>query len=358
MGGGAVPGRACSSEKCRLITCRPEVRVDIMKSDEKKKATARDLAEEHHGRGAGPQPKARPRSRPGTESGRVEPPVRLDALQLYIREINRYPLLTREQEQDLARRYREQGDPDAARMLVTSNLRLVVKIAMDFQRHWMHNLLDLIQEGNIGLMQAVRKFDPYREIKFSYYSSYWIKAYILKFIIDNWKLVKIGTTQAQRKLFFNLKKEKERLDAQGFDAAPKLISERLQVKESEVVEMDQRLGSWEVSIDTPISEGSREQRKDVMAADQVSVEDRLADAEMKEVLLKKIGEFRRFLDRKELDILERRLLAEKPMTLHELGERHQVSRERVRQIEARLINRLRDYLRQEVRDFDELRSGP
>jgi RNA polymerase sigma-32 factor len=287
---------------------------------------------------------------------RPEPPARLDALQLYIWEINRYPLLTREQEKELAIRYREHGDTEAARQLVTANLRLVVKIAMDFQRHWMHNLLDLIQEGNIGLMQAVKKFDPYRDIKFSYYASYWIKAYILKFIIDNWKLVKIGTTQAQRKLFFNLKKEKERLDAGGFDAAPKLISERLHVKESEVVEMDQRLGSWELSLETPISEGSREQRKDVMAADQASAEDRLAEAEIKRVLREKVREFRKFLDQKELDILEMRLLAEKPMTLHELGERHNVSRERVRQIEARLVKRLRNYLRQEMSDFDELQG--
>ncbi len=289
---------------------------------------------------------------------RPEHPARLDALQLYIWEINRYPLISREQEKELAIRYREHGDTEAARQMVTANLRLVVKIAMDFQRHWMHNLLDLIQEGNIGLMQAVKKFDPYRDIKFSYYASYWIKAYILKFIIDNWKLVKIGTTQAQRKLFFNLKKEKERLDATGFDAAPKLISERLHVKESEVVEMDQRLGSWEVSLETPISEGSREQRKDVMAADQVSVEDRLADAEIKEVLRDKVREFRKFMDGKELDILEKRLLAEKPMTLHELGERHKVSRERVRQIEARLVKRLRNYLRQEMSDFDELQGSP
>ena len=288
---------------------------------------------------------------------RAEPPARMDALQLYLWEINRYPLLTREQEKELSTRFRETGDPEAARQLVTANLRLVVKIAMDFQRHWMHNLLDLIQEGNIGLMQAVKKFDPYRDIKFSYYASYWIKAYILKFIIDNWKLVKIGTTQAQRKLFFNLKKEKERLDARGYDPAPALISERLHVKESEVVEMDQRLGSWEISLDSPISEGSREQRKDVMAADQVSAEERLGDVQLKEVLRDKVGEFRKYLDQKEIDILDERLLAEKPMTLHELGERHKVSRERVRQIEARLIKRLRNYLRQEMTDFEELHGS-
>jgi RNA polymerase sigma-32 factor len=285
------------------------------------------------------------------------PPAGLDPLQLYIWEINRYPLLSREEERELAIRYREQGDAEAARKLVTANLRLVVKIAMDFQRHWMHNLLDLIQEGNIGLMQAVKKFDPYREIKFSYYASYWIKAYILKFIIDNWKLVKVGTTQAQRRLFFNLQKEKERLISEGFEAAPKLISEHLKVKESEVIEMDQRLSGWEVSLEGPVSEDSREQRKDIMAAEGVSVEDALGEREVKELVRGKLQNFRKLLDAKELDILDHRLLAEEPLTLHQLGEIHHVSRERVRQIEARLLKRLRSYLREEISDFEELKGG-
>ena len=167
-------------------------------------------------------------------------------------EIKRYPLLSREEERDLSIRYREKDDMNAGYRLITANLRLVVKIAMDFQRYWMQNLMDLIQEGNVGLMQAVKKFDPYRGYKFSYYASFWIKAYIIKFIMDNWKLVKIGTTQAQRKLFFNLRKEKERLEAQGIEASPKLLSHRLDVKESEIIEMDQRLNSWEISLDSPL----------------------------------------------------------------------------------------------------------
>jgi RNA polymerase sigma-32 factor len=151
------------------------------------------------------------------------------------------------EEKELAVRIQEHGDPEAAIELVTSNLRLVVKIALEFQRVWMQNLLDLIQEGNIGLMQAVKKFDPYKNVKFSYYASFWIKAYILKFIMDNWRLVKIGTTQGQRKLFFKLKKEKQKLIDQGFDPKPKLLSERLGVSEREIVDMDQRLDSWDVS---------------------------------------------------------------------------------------------------------------
>ncbi|ETR74641.1 MAG: hypothetical protein OMM_06222 [Candidatus Magnetoglobus multicellularis str. Araruama] len=133
--------------------------------------------------------------------------VQYDPLQRYLAEVSRYELLTREEEIELATLVQETGDPDAAYRLTASNLRLVVKIAMEFQRIWMQNLLDLIQEGNIGLMQAVKKFDPYKNVKFSYYASFWIKAYILKFIMDNWRLVKIGTTQAQRKLFFKLKKK-------------------------------------------------------------------------------------------------------------------------------------------------------
>ena len=171
------------------------------------------------------------------------------------------PLLRREDETDLAIRYREKGDIEAAYKMVTANLRLVVKIAMGFQRYWMQNLMDLIQEGNVGLMQAVKKFDPYKGYKFSYYASFWIKAYIIKFIMDNWKLVKIGSTQAQRKLFFNLRKEKERLEAQGIEASHKLLSHRLDVKESEVVEMDQRLNSWDVSLDSPLNEDSEDTYK-------------------------------------------------------------------------------------------------
>ena len=146
--------------------------------------------------------------------------VKFDPLQRYLSEISNYKLLTREQERELGILVMEHGDKDAAYRLVTSNLRLVVKIALEFQRVWMQNLLDLIQEGNIGLMQAVKKFDPYKNVKFSYYASFWIKAYILKFIMDNWRLVKIGTTQGQRKLFFKLKKEKQKLIDDGFEPRP------------------------------------------------------------------------------------------------------------------------------------------
>jgi len=161
-----------------------------------------------------------------TTSARPQP-VSFDPFRLYLDEIKRYPLLSREEERELAIRYREKDDMEAGYKLVTANLRLVVKIAMGFQRYWMQNLMDLIQEGNVGLMQAVKKFDPYRGYKLSYYASFWIKAYIIKFIMENWKLVKIGTTQVQRKLFFNLRKEKERIEAQGIEASPEVLSLRL-----------------------------------------------------------------------------------------------------------------------------------
>src|SRR5213076_2191000 len=161
-------------------------------------------------------------------------------MQAYMAEVHRHPLLTRDEEHALAIRYREQGDLAAAARLVASNLRLVVKLAHQYHRNPLA-LLDLIQEGNIGLMQAVKKYDPERGVKLSSYAAWWIRAYILRFIMDNWKLVKLGTTEAQRKLFFKLRQEQERLTAQGFDVTPKLLAERLNVTEQDVVEMDQRL---------------------------------------------------------------------------------------------------------------------
>jgi RNA polymerase sigma-32 factor len=233
----------------------------------------------------------------------------------------------------------------------------VVKIAMDFQRYWMQNLMDLIQEGNVGLMQAVKKFDPYRGYKFSYYASFWIKAYIIKFIMDNWKLVKIGTTQAQRKLFFNLRKEKERLEAQGIEASPKLLSHRLDVKESEIVEMDQRLNSWEISLDSPLREDSEDTHKSFLPSGDLPVDDQLADQEAKAILHEKLMLFRQQLKGKEAAIFDQRLLTEEPMTLQEIGDRFGISRERVRQLESRLKKNLKAYLEEEIADIDLLQES-
>ncbi len=283
-------------------------------------------------------------------------PMDLDLVQRYIREANNFFLLTPDEEKSLTTHYHETGDRETASRLITSNLRLVIKIALEFQKYWMKNLLDLIQEGNIGLMHAIKKFDPYRGIKLSYYASFWIKAYILKFIMDNWKLVKIGTTQSQRKLFYNLKREKEKLRALGFEPGPKLLADALNVREEEVIEMDQRLGGWELSLDAPLKEGSDEYHKNFLPSTEPQVEEILAQAELKDMFRQKLAEFRRDLNDKEMDILDLRLLAEKGMTLQEIGARHSISRERVRQIEDRLIKRLRQFLKMEIIDWEDYRT--
>jgi RNA polymerase sigma-32 factor len=278
--------------------------------------------------------------------------IKFDPLQRYLSEISQYRLLTREEEVALGKRVQEEGDPDAAYKLVTSNLRLVVKIALEFQRVWMQNLLDLIQEGNIGLMQAVKKFDPYKNVKFSYYASFWIKAYILKFIMDNWRLVKIGTTQGQRKLFFKLKKEKQRLIEEGFDPKPKLLSQRLGVSEREIIDMDQRLDGWDVSLDSPVKEGSDTGRIEFISEGSVSAEDRVAKKEIEALLHNKVAEFRKQMTDRELEIFDQRIFSDTPVTLQEIGDRYSISRERVRQIEKNVIKKMREFFKSEIPDFD------
>ncbi len=278
--------------------------------------------------------------------------AKYDPLQRYLMEISNYRLLTREEEIELAIKVREDEDRDAAYILVTSNLRLVVKIALEFQRVWMQNLLDLIQEGNIGLMQAVKKFDPYKNVKFSYYASFWIKAYILKFIMDNWRLVKIGTTQAQRKLFFKLKKEKQKLVDEGFDPRPKLLSERLGVSEQEIVNMDQRLDSWDVSLDAPLREDSGTEKIEFLSKESESAEQKVAKKEIEALLHEKIAELRKKMTKRELEIFELRIFSDTPATLQEIGDRYGISRERVRQIEKNIIKKIREFFRREIPDFE------
>ena len=277
--------------------------------------------------------------------------VKFDPLQRYLSEISRYNLLTRDQERELGQKVKEHQDPDAAYVLITSNLRLVVKIALEYQRVWMQNLLDLIQEGNIGLMQAVRKFDPYKNVKFSYYASFWIKAYILKFIMDNWRLVKIGTTQGQRKLFFKLKKEKQKLIEEGYDPKPKMLSERLGVSEREIIDMDQRLDGWDVSLDAPLKEDSDTERIEFLDNDDPSIEDQVAKKEMESLLHQKIREFRNDMTTRELEIFDQRIFSDSPVTLQEIGDRYNISRERVRQIEKNIIKRMREFFKKGLPDF-------
>jgi RNA polymerase sigma-32 factor len=277
--------------------------------------------------------------------------VEYDPLLFYLREISKYPLLTREEEKELTRSFYDTRDPETASRIVSANLRLVVKIAMDFQKFWIQNFLDLIQEGNIGLMQAVNKFDPYKGVKFSYYASFWIKAYILKFIMDNWRLVKIGTTQAQRKLFYNLQKEKDRLRALGFEPTPKMIAQKLDVKEKEVVQMEQRLGVLDLSLDAPISRDSTDTHITILPSPGKEIEKEFAKKEALGNLSTHYEEFRTHLKGKEKEIFEKRLLAENPVTLHELGKEFGLSRERVRQIETKIKSKLKKFLKKRIPDL-------
>ncbi len=280
---------------------------------------------------------------------------RRDPFQAYIREVQRYPLLTADEEKTLTREYAETQDPEIARRLVTANLRLVIKLAYEYRRAY-KNMMDLIQEGNIGLMQAVKRYDPYRGVKLSSYSAWWIRAYMLRYILNNWRLVKLGTTQAQRKLFFNLNKQKAKLAAMGIDPTPQLIADRLGVKAKEVVEMDRRMASSEASLDAPLgdAEGRSVARVELMPSDDTGTDDAVASQQLGDLLNKHLQTFRGRLDGKELVIFDKRLVAEEPLTLQRLGDEFGVSRERVRQLEARLAGKLREYLKSQLGDAVEL----
>jgi len=278
--------------------------------------------------------------------------VRYDPLQRYLAEIRRYPLLSREEERRLAVEYREKKDIEAAYRLVTANLRLVVLIAREYQ-HAVRTLLDLIQEGNIGLMEAVKKFDPYRGIRFPSYAVWWVRAYIIRYVMNNWRMVKIGTTQAQRKLFFNLQKEKDRLEAEGFVAGPKLLAQRLDVKESEVVEMEQRLAARDLSVDAPVEAGETATMLDFLPSEDATTEEEVASAESRELISQKVKEFGETLSGKDRVIFEGRLMAEEPLTLQEIGDRYGISRERVRQIEERVKKKLKAYLVANLQDVED-----
>ncbi len=289
--------------------------------------------------------------------------VRYDPLRAYMAEVARHPLLSRDEEHELAVRYRETGDVDAAYRLVASNLRLVVKIAHEYRRT-AFQLLDLIQEGNMGLMQAVKKYDPWKGVKLSSYAAWWIRAYIIRFVMENWRLVKLGTTQAQRKLFFNLGKEREKLLARGIDPTPRLLAHNLQVDEHEVEEMSARMAADDLSLDAPAGSGedeSRSSRLDRLPDGAgAGADEQIGDEQLRRLFREKLEAFAATItDERERYIFEHRLLPgddATPLTLQEIGERFRLTRERARQIEAKLTGRLREYLRAEIPDFELL--GP
>jgi RNA polymerase sigma-32 factor len=275
-----------------------------------------------------------------------------DALGRYMSELRHHAPISREEEHALALRWTEHGDLEAARRLVLANLRLVVKIAMEYRRTWT-NVLDLIQEGNVGLLQAVQRFDPFQGVKLSSYAAYWIRAYILKYLLDNIRLVRLGTTRAQRKLFFRLNREKRALERLGFEVEPRLIAERLDVSEADVIDMEQRLGQSDLSMDAPIrEEEGAATYGDFIASGVRTAEQNVADEELRRVFLEKVKEFAATLDAREQRIVEERILAEEPKTLQEMGDEFGVTRERVRQLEARIVARLREYLRENLVDFE------
>lgn len=277
------------------------------------------------------------------------PLARYDPLQAYMRDVRRYQLLTPEEEQETAIQYFEKGDVNAAAKLVTSNLRLVVKIAYDY-RHAYKNLMDIVQEGNIGLMQAVKKYDPYKGVKLSTYAAWWIRAYILRFILNNARLVKLGTTQAQRKLFFNLKKEKAKLSAMGIEPTSEVVARHLDVPQQEVIEMDRRLASGDISLDAPVKKTDENSRSriELLKSSSQLVDEVLADEEVESILTEKIHSFGKTLYGKEEKIFRERLISEDPKTLQELGNEFGVTRERVRQIEKRLQHKIKKFLTDEL----------
>jgi len=292
------------------------------------------------------------REQAGDERSAGRQLVPVDPLSRYLAELRRFPVLSREQENEIARRYYKYHNPEDAYRLVTANLRLVVKIANEFARA-SRNLLDLIQEGNVGLMEAVKNFDPYRGIRFPSYAVWWVRAYIYRYLINNWRLVKIGTTQAQRKLFFNLRKESERLEAEGFTPQPKLLAQRMGVKESEVREMQERMAQSEVSLDAPAGPEDDIRLVDAIADTGSNPEETTARQEWRNFAQDKVNQFAATLKDKELEIFRTRLLAEEPPTLQEVGVRFGISRERVRQIESRLKRRLKEFLKDQAADIDQ-----
>ena len=277
------------------------------------------------------------------QKGTLAPP---DPFSAYLQEVKKYPILTEEEEKELAIRLKETGDVDAAYKLTTANLMLVVKIAMTFKREW-QNVMDLVQEGNVGLMKAVKNFDPFRGVRLSAYATWWIKSYILKYILDNWRLVRVGTTNARRKLLFNLKKEKERLEREGFDPSTKLLAEHFGVDEGEIIDVEASIGAFDVSFDTPTHPDSP-MTPGQSLSDGKSLEKGAEIGQFREILQQKIEGFKSELKPGEIEILEKRILSESPQSLQEIGDQRGVTREAVRQSEQRLLKKFRIYIEEEM----------
>ncbi|HSR49785.1 MAG TPA: RNA polymerase factor sigma-32 [Acidobacteriota bacterium] len=282
--------------------------------------------------------------------------AKLDPLRKYLLEISQFEPLSAEEERELAERYREDEDEYAAMRLVTANLRLVVKIAMMYKRVY-SNVLDLIQEGNIGLMEAVKRFDPDKGARLPTYASWWIKAYIIKFMLDNLRIVRAGTTNERRRLIFNLRKEKEKLRLQGIDPTPKLIAERLDVEEDTVRELQPFIESSELSLDAKVGEDSPLTYVDTLTDTEAMVDERLAQGELRQLFEDKLDEFAQTLSEREHMILYKRLMAEDPLTLQEIADQYGVTREAIRLNEKSLIAKIKEFMEHELEDVTHIEFG-
>lgn len=276
-------------------------------------------------------------------------------LQRYLAEVRRYPFLSKEEELRLFHEYQAKGSREAAVTLILSNLRVSVSIAAEYL-HTGADHMDLIQEGNVGLMQAIRKFDPTKNVRFYAYAAWWVRAYILRYLLNTYRLVKVGTTQDQRKLFYNLKKERAKLEREGFTPDAKLLADRLNVRERDVIEMDQRLGSWELSLDQPLGPDTEGTLLDVLPAPEAAADEALGQRELRLLFRRKLAEFAHTLDERDEDILRNRLLSETPLTLDDLGQKYGITKERTRQLEARIISKLRAFMKKDIKDFEQLRD--
>lgn len=274
-------------------------------------------------------------------------------LATYFREISKYPLLTKEEEHELAVKYYETKDREALQKLVTSNLRFVVKIAYEYL-HYRIRLMDLIQEGNTGLLKAVQDFDPYKEVRLTTYAVWWIRSYIQEAILKNFSLVKMGTTQAQKKLFYRLKKEQQKLEEMGLSPGQnvKLLASKLDVKEREVEEMSQRLSGSDVSLNAHIGDDERKEHIQNLADPEAPVDQRLGDEEQAKLFKEVLKKFGQTLDGREKLIFQNRLISENPLTLQEIGDKYKVSKERARQLEEQVKDKLKKYVAQHYPDFN------
>ena len=268
-------------------------------------------------------------------------PVVKNSLDSYLTQINQFPLLTKEEEFKLATRYRKDNDIEAAQKLITSNLRFVVKVAFEYKSYGV-KLLDLIQEGNIGLMMAVKKFDPYKGYRFISYAIWWIRAYIQNFIIKTWSLVKIGTTQAQKKLFYKIGKVRKALESdQENEKKYEVLANDLDVAKEDIIEMEQRMSARDLSLDAPFDEDHEMTPLDLLKEGSVNQENALIAEQEKRILQAEVLDAMKRLNEKEAFVIKNRIMAESPLTLQEIGDHLNLSRERVRQIESEALKKLK-----------------